>query len=105
MSEAVLAVDTGQTLLDLGDTRPAHQLLTQGEHLLPATRDKARGIFLADQAASHLAHHDIEPAADALELARRTRAPHFGLPAARPPRRRRTLPPCGERLTTWLSSL
>ncbi|MFF8575482.1 helix-turn-helix domain-containing protein [Streptomyces sp. NPDC015237] len=79
MSEADLAVDTGQTLLDLGDTRPAHQLLTQGEHLLPATRDKTRGIFLAYQAASHLAHHDIEPAAeaaaDALELARRTHAP------------------------------
>ncbi|MGC9500940.1 helix-turn-helix domain-containing protein [Streptomyces sp. WG7] len=79
MSEADLAVDTGQTLLDLGDTRPAQQLLTQGEHLLPATRDKTRGIFLAYQAASHLAHRDVEPAAHAataaLELARRTHAP------------------------------
>ncbi len=79
MSEADLAVDTGQTLLDLGDTRPAHQLLTQGEHLLPASRDKTRGIFLAYQATSHLAHHDTEPAAHAathaLELARRTHAP------------------------------
>ncbi len=79
MSEADLAVDTGQTLLDLGDTRPAHQLLTRGEHLLPEARDKTRGIFLAYQAADHLAHHDPEPAADAasaaLELARRTHAP------------------------------
>ncbi|MEV5762832.1 helix-turn-helix transcriptional regulator [Streptomyces tendae] len=79
MSEADLAVDTGQTLLDLGDTRPARRLLTQGEHLLPATRDKTRGIFLAYQAANHLAHHDIEPAAHAamaaLHLARRIHAP------------------------------
>lgn len=79
MSEADLAVDTGQTLLDLGDTRPAHQLLTQGEHLLPPTRDKTRGIFLAYRAAGHLAHRDIEPAAyaatAALQLARCTHAP------------------------------
>ncbi|WP_226487570.1 helix-turn-helix domain-containing protein [Streptomyces parvulus] len=79
MSEADLAVDTGQTLLDLGDTRPAHQLLTQGEQLLPTTRDKTRGVFLAYQAASHLTHRDIEPAAHAataaLDLARRTHAP------------------------------
>ncbi|MER7057890.1 helix-turn-helix transcriptional regulator [Streptomyces sp. NPDC000351] len=79
MSEADLTVDTGQTLLDLGDTRPAHHLLTQGEHLLPPSRDKTRGIFLTYQAASHLAHRDIEPAAHAataaLELARRTHAP------------------------------
>jgi transcriptional regulator with XRE-family HTH domain len=79
MSDADLAVDTGQTLLDLGDTRPAHQLITEGEHLLPPARDKTRGIFFAYQAASHLNHRDIEPAAQAattaLELARRTRAP------------------------------
>ncbi|MFF6998186.1 multiprotein-bridging factor 1 family protein [Streptomyces sp. NPDC008313] len=79
MSEADLAVDTGQTLLDLGDTRPAHQLLTHGEQLLPATRDKTRGIFFAYQAANHLAHHDIEPAAHAataaVDLARRIHAP------------------------------
>ncbi|CAM5317572.1 Transcriptional regulator OS=Streptomyces tendae OX=1932 GN=GUR47_19515 PE=4 SV=1 [Streptomyces tendae] len=79
MSEADLAVDTGQALLDLGDTRPAKQLLTDGEHLLPATRDKTRGIVLAYQAAHHLAHRDIEPAAHAataaLDLARRTNAP------------------------------
>lgn len=79
MSEADLAVDTGQTLLDLGDTRPAYQLLTQGEDLLPAARDKTRGIFLAYQAANHLAHRDLERAAHtattALELARRTHAP------------------------------
>ncbi len=79
MSEADLALDTGQTLLDLGDTRPAHQLLAQGEELLPASRDKTRGIFLAYQAAGHLAHRDLEHAAHAataaLELARRTHAP------------------------------
>jgi hypothetical protein len=47
MSEADLAVDTGQTLLDLGDARPAHQLLTRGEQLLPTARDKTRGVFQA----------------------------------------------------------
>ncbi|MFG3322630.1 hypothetical protein ACGF3J_31695 [Streptomyces sp. NPDC048171] len=36
-----------------------HQLLTQSEHLLPATRDRTRGIFLTHQAAGHLTHHDI----------------------------------------------
>ncbi|MET8461206.1 XRE family transcriptional regulator [Streptomyces parvulus] len=101
MSEADLAVDTGQTLLDLGDTRPAHQLLTQGEHLLPAARDKTRGIFLAYQAASHLTHHDIElaahAAAHALELGRRTHAPGCEqlaqrlIPAFRPYARQHTV--------------
>ncbi|MZE69649.1 hypothetical protein [Streptomyces sp. SID5789] len=51
-----------------------HQLLTQSEHLLPATRDRTRGIFLTHQAAGHLTHHGIEPAAHALELTRRTHA-------------------------------
>ncbi|MER6443374.1 hypothetical protein ABT275_44970 [Streptomyces sp. NPDC001185] len=50
MSDADLAVDTGQALLDLGDTTRAHQLITEGEHLLPAARDKTRGVFLAYRA-------------------------------------------------------
>ncbi|MEU4986055.1 hypothetical protein [Streptomyces sp. NPDC021969] len=105
MSEADFAVDTGQTLLDLGDTRPARRLLTQGEHLLPATRDTTRGIFLAHQAANCLAHRDVEPAAHAataaLGLARRIHArrcerlvqsltPAFRVRA--PPRRQGQLP-------------
>ncbi|MEU9158113.1 XRE family transcriptional regulator [Streptomyces sp. NPDC048417] len=79
MSEADLAVDTGQTLLDLGDTRRAHQLITEGEHLLPASRDKTRGVFLTYRAASYLDQKDPEPAAaaatEALQLARRIGAP------------------------------
>jgi hypothetical protein len=83
MSEADLAV-AGQTLLDLGDARPAHQLLTRGEQLLPTARDKTRGVFQAYQAASHLTHRAsnpprIEPtghaATAALDLARRAHAP------------------------------
>lgn len=38
--EADLAVDSGQALLDLGDTGRAHQLITEGERLLPSARDK-----------------------------------------------------------------
>ncbi|MEU6557092.1 hypothetical protein ABZ915_43660 [Streptomyces sp. NPDC046915] len=54
ISEADLAVDSGQALLDLGDTGPAHQLITEGEQLLPPARDKTRSVFLAYRAASHL---------------------------------------------------
>ncbi|MFE5039308.1 hypothetical protein [Streptomyces sp. NPDC056683] len=79
MSEADLAVDTGQALLDLGDTRRAHQLITEGERLLPAARDKTRGVFLTYQAASYLDQREPEPAAvaasEALLLARRIGAP------------------------------
>ncbi|MET7391800.1 XRE family transcriptional regulator [Streptomyces sp. NPDC005529] len=41
--EADLAVDSGQALLDLGDTGRAHQLITEGQQLLPppATRPAA----------------------------------------------------------------
>jgi hypothetical protein len=60
-SEEDLAVDTGQTLLDLGDARPAHQLLTRGEQLLPTARDKTRGVFQAYQAASRLTHRASNP--------------------------------------------
>jgi hypothetical protein len=79
MSEADLAVDSGQTLLDLGDTGRAHQLITEGERLLPAARDKTRGVFLAYRAASYLDQKEPEPAAavatQSLLLARRTGAP------------------------------
>ncbi|MGW2183815.1 hypothetical protein ACWCXX_38680 [Streptomyces sp. NPDC001732] len=50
MSPADLAVDTGRCLLDLGDTTRAHSLIAEGQALLPASRDKTRGIFLAYQA-------------------------------------------------------
>ncbi|MEU6381645.1 XRE family transcriptional regulator [Streptomyces sp. NPDC046909] len=79
ISEADLAVDSGQTLLDLGDTARAHHLITEGERLLPAARDKTRGVFLAYRAASHLDQHEPEPAAaaaiESLILARRLGAP------------------------------
>lgn len=79
MSEADVAVDSGQALLDLGDTGRAHQLITEGERLLPAARDKTRGVFLAYRAASYLDLKEPEPAAAAaaqsLILARRIGAP------------------------------
>ncbi|MEU0390504.1 XRE family transcriptional regulator [Streptomyces chartreusis] len=79
ISEADLAVDSGQTLLDLGDTGRAHQLITEGERLLPPARDKTRGVFLAYRAASYLDQKEPEPAAAAatqsLLLARRIGAP------------------------------
>jgi transcriptional regulator with XRE-family HTH domain len=79
VSEADLAVDSGQALLDLGDTGRAHRLITEGERLLPPTRDKTRGVFLAYRAASYLDLKEPEPAAAAatqsLRLARRIGAP------------------------------
>jgi hypothetical protein len=79
VSEADLAVDSGQALLDLGDTGRAHQLITDGERLLPAARDKTRGVFLSYRAASFLDLKEPEPAAAAatqsLLLARRIGAP------------------------------
>ncbi|MEU5592636.1 XRE family transcriptional regulator [Streptomyces sp. NPDC020298] len=79
ISEADLAVDSGQALLDLGDTARAHQLITEGEGLLPSTRNKTRSVFLAYRAASHLDLNEPEPAAAAatqsLLLARRLGAP------------------------------
>ncbi|WP_406368757.1 XRE family transcriptional regulator [Streptomyces sp. NBC_00647] len=79
VSEADLAVDSGQALLDLGDIGRAHQLITEGEQLLPVARDKTRGVFLTYQAASHLDQKEPEPAAAAatqsLLLARRIGAP------------------------------
>ncbi|MCY0923096.1 XRE family transcriptional regulator [Streptomyces sp. H27-G5] len=79
MSEADLAVDSGQALLDLGDARRAHQLITEGQALLPGSRAKTRGVFLAYQAASHLQLKEPELAAraaeEALTLSRRIGAP------------------------------
>lgn len=79
VSEADLAVDSGQALLDLGDIGRAHQLITEGERLLPAARDKTRGVFLTYRAASYLDQKEPEPAAAAatqsLLLARRIGAP------------------------------
>ncbi|MDT0485305.1 XRE family transcriptional regulator [Streptomyces doebereineriae] len=79
VSEADLAVDSGQALLDLGDTSRAHQLISEGERLLPPARDKTKGVFLAYRAASYLDLKEPEPAAAAatqsLLLARRIGVP------------------------------
>ncbi|WP_406486025.1 hypothetical protein [Streptomyces phaeochromogenes] len=72
-------MDSGQALLDLGDTGRAHQLIAEGESLLPPARDKTRGVFLTYRAASYLSLNDPEPAAaaatESLILARRIGAP------------------------------
>lgn len=79
MCEADLAVDSGQALLDLGDTRHAHQLIREGQDHLPPSRDKTRGVFLAYQAKSHLdlGEPDLAAAAanESLHLAQRIGAP------------------------------
>ncbi|MBZ3906542.1 helix-turn-helix transcriptional regulator [Streptomyces griseiscabiei] len=79
MSSADLAVDSGQALLDLGDTRRAHQLISEGRKLLPPSRDKTRGVFRAYEARSHLNLREPERAAtaamEALQVAQRIGAP------------------------------
>ncbi|WP_327722158.1 XRE family transcriptional regulator [Streptomyces sp. NBC_00490] len=79
MSQADLAVDSGQALLDLGDTRRAHELIRQGQNLLPTSRAKTHGVFLTYQARSHLNLEEPEPAAaaalEALQVAHRIGAP------------------------------
>ncbi|MFE1839821.1 XRE family transcriptional regulator [Streptomyces sviceus] len=79
MSNADLAVDSGQALLDLGDTRRAHQLICEGKELLPPSRDKTRGVFLVYEARSHLDLGEPERAAaaaqEALRVAQRIGAP------------------------------
>ncbi|MGW0883263.1 XRE family transcriptional regulator [Streptomyces sp. NPDC002671] len=79
MSNADLAVDSGQALLDLGDTCRAHQLIREGQKLLPPSRDKTRGVFLTYQARSHLRLREPERAAEAalqaLQVAQRIGAP------------------------------
>lgn len=79
LSEADLAVDSGQALLDLGETRRAHELIREGQALLPPSRDKTRGVFLTYQAKSYLDLGEPELAAAAavhsLDLAQRIGAP------------------------------
>ncbi|WP_420082939.1 XRE family transcriptional regulator (plasmid) [Streptomyces sp. JL4002] len=79
MSTADLAVDSGRCLLDLGDTTQAHRLIAEGQALLPASRDKTRGVFLAYRAQGHLSRREPEAAAadalEALHLAERIGAP------------------------------
>ncbi|MEU5239786.1 XRE family transcriptional regulator [Streptomyces lydicus] len=79
MSPADLAVDSGRCLLDLGDTIQAHSLIAEGQALLPSSRDKTRGIFLAYRAQGHLSRREPEAAAadalEALHLAERIGAP------------------------------
>ncbi|MFB7601201.1 hypothetical protein [Streptomyces sp. NPDC056160] len=79
LSEADLAVDSGQSLSDLGETRRAHQLIEEGQNLLPPSRDKTRGIFLAYRAKTHLDRDEPDVAAAAasksLDLASRIGAP------------------------------
>lgn len=59
--------------------RRAHQLITEGQDLLPNSRAKTRGVFLAYEAASHLQLKEPELAAhaagEALTLSRRIGAP------------------------------
>ncbi|MFJ3921647.1 XRE family transcriptional regulator [Streptomyces sp. NPDC090022] len=79
MSPADLAVDSGRCLLDLGDTTQAHRLIAEGQALLPASRDKTRGVFLAYRAQGYLSRREPEAAAadalEALRLAERIGAP------------------------------
>ncbi|MDX3694808.1 helix-turn-helix transcriptional regulator [Streptomyces europaeiscabiei] len=79
MSQADLAVDSGQALLDLGDTRRAHALIREGQKLLPTRRAKTHGVFLTYQAKSHLNLGEPERAAaaalEALQVAQRIGAP------------------------------
>ncbi|MER0485079.1 hypothetical protein ABR737_43310 [Streptomyces sp. Edi2] len=79
LSEADLAVDSVQSLLSLGDIRSAHQLIRDGQKLLPPSRSKTKRIFLAYQAKSHLDLREPERAAaaarESLHLAQRIGAP------------------------------
>ncbi|MFF7097772.1 XRE family transcriptional regulator [Streptomyces rubradiris] len=79
LSEADLAVDSGQSLNDLGEVRRAHQLIEEGQSLLPPSRDKTRGVFLAYRAKTHLDLGEPDLAAvtatQSLELAHRIGAP------------------------------
>ncbi|GAA2248535.1 hypothetical protein GCM10010232_39920 [Streptomyces amakusaensis] len=74
-----LLVDAGRCQLDLGHTRRAHQLIGEGTALLPDTRAKTLGVFLAYEAESHLRTGYLDQAAaaatESLTLARRIGAP------------------------------
>ncbi|MFJ2116295.1 MULTISPECIES: helix-turn-helix transcriptional regulator [unclassified Streptomyces] len=75
MSPADLAVDSGQCMLDLGQTDLAHARITEGMSLLPRARDKTRGIFLTYEARNLLKARDVEQALavtnESLDLATR----------------------------------
>ncbi|WP_327674060.1 helix-turn-helix transcriptional regulator [Kitasatospora sp. NBC_00458] len=75
MSPADLAVDSGQCMLDLGQTSLAHARITEGMSLLPRARDKTRGIFLTYEARSLLKAREVERALavtnESLDLATR----------------------------------
>ncbi|KUN17613.1 transcriptional regulator [Streptomyces corchorusii] len=79
LSPADVAVDSGRCLLDLGDVTRAHALIAEGQALLPPSRDKTRGIFLAYRAQGHLSRREPDAAAadalEALHLAKRIGAP------------------------------
>ncbi|MFF8992495.1 XRE family transcriptional regulator [Streptomyces sp. NPDC014983] len=99
LSPADLAVDSGRCLLDLGDITRAQALIAEGQALLPPTRDKTRGIFLAYRAQGHLSRREPDAAAadalEALQLAKRIGAPrcvqlvHDLVPAFAPYRKAR----------------
>ncbi|MEV7616201.1 helix-turn-helix transcriptional regulator [Streptomyces sp. NPDC089799] len=75
MSAADLAVDSGQCLLDLGETRQARALIAEGLELLPRARDKTRGVFRTYEARSLLQAGEVEQAVlvggESLDLAQR----------------------------------
>ncbi|MEV7907225.1 XRE family transcriptional regulator [Streptomyces anulatus] len=78
-STADLAVDTGQALLDVGNTRNAHRLIGEGQKMLLPSRIKTYGVFQTYQAKSYLDLREPEKAAaaatEALDLALRIGAP------------------------------
>ncbi|MET8825897.1 helix-turn-helix transcriptional regulator [Streptomyces sp. NPDC004610] len=79
MGPADLAVDSGRCLLDLGRTAEAQAHIAEGMALLPAARDKTRGIFLTYQATGLLKSGEVEQAlavtGRSLDLATRIGAP------------------------------
>lgn len=78
-STADLAVDSGQALLDLGDTHSAHRLIGEGQKMLLPSRIKTYGVFQTYQAKSYLDLREPEKAAaaatEAIDLALRIGAP------------------------------
>lgn len=79
MPPADLLVDSGQCLLDLGQTTRAHQLIGEGMDLLPRARSKTRAVFLIYEAGSYLKAGEPDRAAavatEPLTLANKIGAP------------------------------
>ncbi|KUO00037.1 helix-turn-helix transcriptional regulator [Streptomyces caeruleatus] len=75
MSTADLAVDSGQCMLDLGQTEQARARIDEGLLLLPGSRDKTRGVFRTYEARSLLQAREVEQALvvsnESLNVARR----------------------------------